>query len=434
MIKSRFLNDSAWKDVLAKNKSVKDNGLLKSLAEIKRLGEDDHDDSQKVLDEVLKLTGQLKKSKEIAAAPVVGKYLGELAAAAEASLREIAKARTEAAKAELAKADAEKKAKAAEAKKREQDEKGEKEEHEEDGDEVSALLTTRLIPLLRQVNKGEMMHALVARAGKQVAVMLSRKPISPARRKLLADELGVSGGVKYFVGHCVKEKGATTFVMKSEVVGLAKQLKLALLNQTGMRVKRLSCRGQDGEMDHDLEDDDEEASGSARDGDVPRFVPGVEVAKRESGDSNNDAPKVVPGVDVERQPSPALASAPEEWDGTRELLQRNINALKRAVQAQVADQGDELIDEIDGHLQKLDRILGKLDRRLADSLATAGAARDPADRRQSLQESKAILTEYIRYVGSEPLIAHLDSNPFGVKTDLRATLSKSLTKLAQAIG
>jgi hypothetical protein len=163
-------------------------------------------------------------------------------------------------------------------------------------------------------------------------------------------------------------------------------------------------------------------------------VPGVEVAKRESGDSNNDAPKVVPGVDVERQPSPALASAPEEWDGTRELLQRNINALKRAVQAQVADQGDELIDEIDGHLQKLDRILGKLDRRLADSLATAGAARDPADRKQSLQESKAILTEYIRYVGSEPLIAHLDSNPFGVKTDLRATLSKSLTKLAQAIG
>ena len=430
MITSKILNDSAWKDVLAKNKAVKDNGLLKSLTELKRLDEDDHDDFQKVLDQVVKLTGQLKKSKEIAAAPVAGKYLAELGTAAEASLREIAKARTEAAKAQLAKAEAEKKAKAeSEAKKREHDLKGE----DEEGDDGSELLTTKMIPLLRQVNKGEMMHALVARAGKEVAVMLSRKPISPARRKLLADELGASGGIKYFVGHCVKEKGATTFVMKSEVAGLAKQLKLALLNQTGMRVKRLSCRGQDGETDHDLEDDDEEDLGSAKD-DVPRFVPGVDVEKRESGDSDDDVPKFVPGVDVERRPSPALASAPEEWDGTRELLERNINALKRAVQSQIADEGDELVTEINGHLQKLDRILGKLDRRLADSLATAGAARDPADRKESLQQAKAILAEYIRYVGSEPLIAHLDSNPFGVKTELRATLTKSLTTLARAIG
>jgi len=51
-----------------------------------------------------------------------------------------------------------------------------------------------------------------------------------------------------------------------------------------------------------------------------------------------------------------------------------------------------------------------------------------------LQESKGILAEYIRYVGSEPLIAHLDSNPFGVKTELKATLSKSLTQLARTIG
>ena len=43
----------------------------------------------------------------------------------------------------------------------------------------------------------------------------------------------MSGGVKYFDGHCVKEEGATTFVLKSEVTGLAKLLKLALLNQTG---------------------------------------------------------------------------------------------------------------------------------------------------------------------------------------------------------
>ena len=404
MIRSKVLNDAAWKEVLAKNKSVKDNGMLKALADIKKLGDDDHDNAQKILDDVVKLTAQLKKSKDTAASPAVAKFLAELSSAADVAMRDIAKAKAEADKKARAEADAKKQA------------EKESRDAEDDGEEASSeLLTTKLIPLLRQVNKGEMMHVLVARAGKQVKVMMSRKPIPPARRKLLADELGVSGGVKYFAGHCVKEDGATTFVLKSEVAGLAKQLKLALLTQTGMRVKRLSCRGEDGETDEDLEEDDD-----------------VAVADDEKDDG--DVPKFVPGVDIAPEAPAELAGAPQEWDGTRELLQRNINALKRAVQAQIADEGDAIVDEINGHMQKLDRILGKLDRRLADSLATAGAARDSEDRKQALRESKAILAEYIRYVGSEPLIAHLDANPFGVKTELKSTLSASLTKLARAIG
>ncbi|MBC7938369.1 MAG: hypothetical protein H7Z19_01175, partial [Chitinophagaceae bacterium] len=55
MIKSKVLTDSAWKDVLAKNKGVKDNGLLKALAEVKKLGDDDHDDAQGILDRIQKL-------------------------------------------------------------------------------------------------------------------------------------------------------------------------------------------------------------------------------------------------------------------------------------------------------------------------------------------------------------------------------------------
>jgi hypothetical protein len=409
LIRSKVLNDAAWKEVLAKNKAVKDNGMLKALADIKKLGDDDHDDAQKILDDVVKLTAQLKKSKDAAASPAVTKFLAELSSAADVAMRDIAKAKAEAEKEK----EKEKKARAeAEAKKQAEKKPGREEEDDEEGS--PALLTTKLIPLLRGVNKGERMHVLVARAGKEVAVMMSRKPIAPARRKILADELGISGGVKYFDGHCVKEEGATTFVMKSEVAGLAKQLKLALLNQTGMRVKRLSCRGEDGD-DHDLEegDDDQMVADAGKDDDG--------IKERESGGE-------------EPAPSPALASAPQEWDGTRETLQRSINELKRAVQSQIADEGDELVDEINGQLQKLDRILGKLDRRLADSLANAAATRDAAGRREALDESKAILAEYIRYVNSEPLIDHLDRNPFGVKTELKATLSSSLTKLARAIG
>jgi hypothetical protein len=131
---------------------------------------------------------------------------------------------------------------------------------------------------------------------------------------------------------------------------------------------------------------------------------------------------------------PELAKAPQVWEGTRDLLRNNINALKRAVRTQIADEGAELIDEIDDHLQKLDRIVGRLDRRLADSLARAAQAPDAAGRNAELGNSKAILAEYIRYVRSEPLIEHLDRNPFGVKTDLKATLAASLTQLARAIG
>lgn len=419
MIKSKLLTDSAWKEVLAKNKGVKDNGMLKVLAEIRQLGDDDHDDAQKILDQLLKLSGQLKKSKEIAAAPAVGKFLIEMANAADSALREVAKA----------KADAEKNAKAeAEAKKREQaQKKGEDDDEDGDDEDHSALLTTKLVPLLRQVNKGESLHAMVASTGKQVVVMLSRKPIPPARRKLLAEELGQAGGIKYSMGHCVREAGMTTFVMKTQVAGMAKKLKLALLEQTGLRVK-LRCRGEDGETDEDLDESPEER----------------EAQQAQGRDKGEPADGGEEGVKTEKSPAestppveakaPKLEDAPEVWMGTRRLLQTNIDALKEAVRAQVADESDDLIEEIDGHLVELNRIMGRLDKRLTNSLAKAAETANPADRKAVLQESRAILTEYVHYIKSEKLIAHIDRNPFGVKTDLKATLSKSLTQLALAIG
>lgn len=241
MSTSKFLSDVGWKDVAAKNK-VKDNGLLKELADYKRLADDKLDDQLDSLDQILKLATQLKKAKDVAAASSAVKYVGDVIDAAETERRVVVKAKADKAK---DKAEAEKKAKA------ETDKHDEKDDEEEE--ETSALLTTKMVPLLRQVAKGEMMHTLVASAGKEVVAMVSRKPISPSRRKLLADQLGVSGGVKYFPCHCIREEGTTTFVLKTEVVGMAKKLKLALLQQTGLRVK-LRCRGEDGDTDEDLEE------------------------------------------------------------------------------------------------------------------------------------------------------------------------------------
>ena len=408
MIKSKLLNDASWKDVLAKNKTIKDNGLMKSLAEIKKLSDDDHDGAQKHLDEVVKLVGQLKKSKEVVASKDVSKFLGELASTAETALKEVAKDKAEAQKTTKLSA-------AAEAKKR--DKEDEKKGGDEEEEEGSALLTTKLIPLLRSVKKGERMHTLVASVGKRAVVMLSRKPISHSRRKLLADELGISGGIKYSEGHCVSEHGVINFVLTTEVAGMAKKLKVALLQQTGLRINKLAARGEDGETDSDEDEDEDEGEDEGE-------------AMVAEGDSDDEAES---GAEVATEVPSALSMAPQAWISTRELVETRVDALKDEIRARVADEGGELVDQIDSQLEKLDRILGKLDQRLSASLGVAGKAANAAGRSAALKDSKAILAEYIRYVSSEPLIDHLDKNPFGVKTELKASLSKSLTMLAQAI-
>jgi hypothetical protein len=221
IVKSKLLSDAGWKDVAAKAK-VKDNGLLKSLEKLKRLGDDDHDETTKVLDDVGKFAALLKKDKAVAATPAVAKYVAEVIGEAQAAARDVAKAKAE-------------------------HDKAQKKANADDEDEATPdLLTTKLKPLLKLVAKGETMHTLVAKSGRNVVVMLSRKPIPPARRKMLADQLG-GGSPKYYPGVCALEDGATTFVLKNEVAGMSKLLKLALLEQTGVRVNKLQCRGDDGE-------------------------------------------------------------------------------------------------------------------------------------------------------------------------------------------
>jgi hypothetical protein len=131
---------------------------------------------------------------------------------------------------------------------------------------------------------------------------------------------------------------------------------------------------------------------------------------------------------------PSLDKAPEVWHGTRGVLDHNIEVLKRAISAEYAREHPNVIAAIDQGVVKLDVILDRLDHRLAESLTRAHAAGDEAARKAELKTAKTILTEYLVYVKSEPLIGQIDTNPFGVQTHLRQVLSESLTHLAQAIG
>jgi hypothetical protein len=518
---SKALSDGGWKDVSTKNK-IKDNGLLKLLGDHKRLSDDAPDEVLASLDQISKLATQLKKAKDVAASPAASKYVGEIIAGAESDRR----------LAEKTKADAEKKAKAAseaEAKKREQDRKGGDEE--EDKDEAGTeLLTTKMIPLLRQVKKGDTMHALVATAGQQVVVMLSRKPISPTRRKLLADHLGVSGGVKYFHGHCLQEEGATTFALQTQVAGLAKKLKLALLEQTGLRVN-VKCRGEAGDVDADIDAPDAQvAQGSAAPGAPAGQAPGapdgqpgqgpeataassaapeasagmvrpfeisaavgrggknleddvkaVQMALNRRADARLDVdgrctPKTIeaivafqsasgqsqpnglvePGRGTARAlaasgkigkapPPPNPRALPEDlgppslgrahlvWEGARNIVGHNIEELKRAIRQEYKDEHPDVFAGVDEGANRLDGVLDKFDTRLTNSLQAANQAKDPASRKTELANAKKILGEYIAFVKSEPLIDHIDKNPFGVDAKLRKTLTDSLTHVIKSM-
>ena len=427
MSNSKLLSDIGWKDIAAKN-NVKDNGLLKKLADFKRVGDDQHDDALKLLDEALKLAGQLKKDKKTA--PAAGKYLDELTAAAEAAVRDVAKAKAAADK--TAKAEAEKKAHAEAAKKADDDDDDEEVESPE-------LLTTKLKPLLRLVAKGETMHALVAKSGKQVVVMLSRKPIPPARRKMLAEQLG-GGSTKYYPGHCGLEAGATTFVLKAEVAGLSKLVKRALLNQTGLRVNKVKCRGEDGDDD----DDEEEAEDE---GGAPGAEPTAEQAAATAASAAPEqaaraaAPPPAPAADAPEVPAtPQQIEVLEDrrrefkraraaWVSVKARAEQDLEKVKDGVRmAYLADA--EQFPKVVAGCKEIDSILDNLDDELRDTLDqyASTALRNQKKLRELAATAGEILERYQRYVARNGVMRAIDEKEFADVT-VHAPVVKALADL-----
>lgn len=223
------LSELEWKK-FAKGRDLKDAALVKAMAALEKAKAPDQ--SLAALDDLEKQSDLLRKSakgdKDLA------KYLDDLDKALDKERKlsefEAKKAAKEAAK----------------------DQGGDEEE------ETPALLTSKMIPLIRQVKKGDEMQVLLASAGKDVAVMLSRRAISPSKRKLLTEYLD-GGAAKFFPGICIFEENAYTFVLKTQAGGLAKKVKAALLRQVELRLK-VRVRGED---PNDIDDDGEPAEDEA---------------------------------------------------------------------------------------------------------------------------------------------------------------------------
>ena len=205
-------------------------------------------------------------------------------------------------------------------------------EQADDEEDAPDLLTTRMAPLLKQVKKGAEMNVLLAVVGKEVAVMVSRRAISPARRRLLADYLD-AGTPKFFIGHCVFEEKAYTFVMKTQAAGLAKKVRAALLRQLDLRLK-VRVRGED---PNDIDDDGEPDDGDDLDA-ADQTDPSGPVSPARATVAPGPAtvvPPVAKPVPAEPAAPPAKAQAPAAAPAVADPLQDQFETRMAAIEPRV---------------------------------------------------------------------------------------------------
>lgn len=230
------LTELEWKK-FSRGRDLKDAALVKALATLEKAKAPDQ--QLTALDDIEKQADILRKS---------AKNDKDLASYLEDLDRALDKQR------KLSELDAKKAAREAD-----------KKQGDDEEEDSPALLTTMMIPLIRAVKKGDTtLQALVAVAGKETVVLLSRRAISPSRGKLLKEQMASPGGLKFIRGECLLEQGALTFVVQSQAAGLAKKLRAALLAQTDLRLK-VRVRGEDpDDLDSDGEDEgDSETPGSS---------------------------------------------------------------------------------------------------------------------------------------------------------------------------
>jgi hypothetical protein len=116
------------------------------------------------------------------------------------------------------------------------------------------------------------------------------------------------------------------------------------------------------------------------------------------------------------------------------ILGKNIGELKKAVRSEYASEHPTLLKDIEDALKKLDGVLDKIGTEISDHIAAANSSKDPAEKKAKLQSCKALIAQKIQYVKSEPMIAHMDRNPFGVAMNCQRIITDHLVHVAEAIG
>ena len=291
----RFLSELEWKR-FSKANLVKDTALGKALAALETAKGPEGE--LKALDDIDKAVVTLKKENK-SSVEVTG-WLESTGKSADKQRKESEAALKKAAK-----------------------------EESDDEEDDPVLLTSKMIPLLRQVKKGDEMQVMIARGSREMAVLMSRKAISNSRRKMLTDYLK-DGTPKFHKGTCVFEENSYTFVMDTQAGGMAKKLKAALFKQVDLRLK-VRVRGPDGDLDDDGE---------------PAEDDGLEAEGEEGTQAKGSVPEAPPLTTPEAPKVDAKAEYEKKWPDVEkrvlELLREGVGDVSklRAVAEFVREKGD----------------------------------------------------------------------------------------------
>jgi hypothetical protein len=285
-------------------------------------------------------------------------------------------------------------------------------------DDSPASLTTKMLPLLRLVKQGEPMKALIAVAGNEAAVMVSRRSASTAQRKLMTDYLEVSGGVKFVAGDCLWEENAVTFVLQSPAGGLARKIAAALLKQIEQRIK-VRVRGEDGVVD---------ASGG--DGDTRHDIDARPTSDAPA--SQAASPTASPTASVSQV---VLTQIRLIWGKALKSATAELDALNRAIVDAARDdvRARSLAADLASLSARFESLKVTLNGPLIDRLDEALNAADAETRRRLHREAAVVARRYQAALAVDPLMPHLEGNPFTpvkVVPTLHGVLDTLAVKLA----
>ena len=128
-----------------------------------------------------------------------------------------------------------------------------------------------------------------------------------------------------------------------------------------------------------------------------------------------------------------LAAASARWQDMIKTMGSEIDGLKGAIRKEFAGEAADVLKDIEKNLASFDKVSTRLDTELADILQTAHAAQDGSAREQGLDKARALLSEHIKYVDSDPLLEMIDDNPFGAASGLKKKLTDSLKEMQKTL-
>jgi len=445
----KHLMELPWKTLVTKAK-FKDPGLHKALAAYANI--DSKQDATSALQALEEITLQATKLKKANPA------LHEITDYLEEVVKESTKARQ--GLAVLAKSQAAGGMRQAEGKAEQKGPvKGQTPEEPEDPG-----LKGRLINALKKVKAGqgeESIAFVVCVAKPFYGVLLAKSPserVGAAQKKELTE---LTKGTKFVEGMCVFEKEAHTFVVKAVPAGLAKNLKKALKQYTELNYK-VRVRDIEGQVvtDGDTEIDPEETSGAAMAQFTARFK-GLQpdilkaiASKTAQGDRvklrSSEAGAVArqgnfaqaheildevetllksPGSGTPAGSAPkamgsqvAFAKLRLEWEAQKNAVAKQLETLRTTILAEYPD------PESAASAAKLKQILARFSKGLSKNLDDVYTAADEVSQTKFRQASVGIIGEYLSYVETDPLISHVEVNPF-LAVNVRGALSSALQGL-----